>query len=195
MSRESGLPPLVAGRPHLWCMSLHGHDRPEGRAALRRVVSAYAGIAPRDLSLTSGEYGKPLFPGLPWQASVAHTTGMLVVAVAVEQAVGVDVEPWDAAGRAASVIDAELDDDERSALDTLTGSARERAALVAWVRLEAVAKATGDGLMTSAAARRAARRRLACRTIDIRSHHVAAVAVTGPLDDVVVGHCTAIPWT
>ncbi len=176
-------------------MSLDGDDRPEGRAVLRQVVSAYAGIPPHELPLTYGEHGKPLFPALSWQASVSHTTGMLVVAVAVEQAVGVDVESWDAASRAASVIDAELDDDERSALDALTGSARERAALVAWVRMEAAAKATGDGLMTTAAARRTARRTLACRTIDIGPHHIAAVAVTGSLDDVVVGHFPAIPWT
>jgi 4'-phosphopantetheinyl transferase len=78
--------------------------------------------------------------------NLAHTSGLTALAVARQQAIGVDVEnfaqraaPFDVARRHFSAAEAR-------ALDALQGDARQRRFFEMWTLKEAFLKATGTGL-------------------------------------------------
>ncbi len=67
-----------------------------GRLALRAILGRCTGRPPADLEFTSGPHQKPELapiPGAPaWRFSLAHTSGMILIAVASGGPIGVDVE-------------------------------------------------------------------------------------------------------
>lgn len=81
--------------------------------------------------------------------SLSHSADRVVVALAAEAAVGVDIEP---AGRGerlrATVVERITTTRERAELAALDVPARERAAIQLWTAKEAVLKATREGLET-----------------------------------------------
>ncbi len=76
------------------------HDEPRrqflaGRALLRTALSQYTGVDPRRLEFQCNRYGKPALKTMddpPLEFSLSHTRGLVVCAVAMNDAVGVDVE-------------------------------------------------------------------------------------------------------
>lgn len=124
-----------------------------GAALCRAVLGAHLQIPPARVPLSRSCESCPRphgRPRLPWAdgptVSVSHSQDLVVVALAPTRGlrVGVDVEPVAAApaaadldvfSRAEHLLSAPLGHDHRAAL-----------ALRAWVRKEAVLKATGDGL-------------------------------------------------
>jgi 4'-phosphopantetheinyl transferase len=107
-------------------------------AVARALLGATLGMAPADVPIdrTCPEcgqpHGKPRVSGGP-QFSVSHADEVVVVALHAARAVGVDVE---AVARCTPDLAA-----------VFPGHARTPEALArAWVRTEAVAKATGEGL-------------------------------------------------
>jgi 4'-phosphopantetheinyl transferase len=92
-------------------------------------------------------HGKPALPGSGIELSLSHSGDVVVVALAAEAPVGVDVEA--VAGTRFDVDELRrvaLSDDEARALDGLDAGERRRAFLVSWTRKEAVTKAVGAGL-------------------------------------------------
>lgn len=67
-----------------------------GRMALRVILAHYTGRPPADLEITIGPHQKPELaatPGGPvWPFSLAHTRGMILIAVSGGGPIGVDVE-------------------------------------------------------------------------------------------------------
>jgi 4'-phosphopantetheinyl transferase len=118
------------------------------RAALRRILGAWLGVAPQALRLGEGDYGKPYLamPGGP-QFNVSHSGDLALIAVCHDHAVGVDIEQT---GRGLDELDAiaraYFSTAERFAYAALPAAERARAFYRGWTRKEAVAKALGLGM-------------------------------------------------
>jgi 4'-phosphopantetheinyl transferase len=135
------------------------HDRfLVGCALAKTVIGACTGRRPEEVSFDRAcrqcgrPHGKPSVVGGGPDFSVAHSGGLIAVALAADP-VGVDVEQLDGRARPLggdgdpeALARLVLAEPERAALAQVEESARARAFLVAWTRKEAVAKATGDGL-------------------------------------------------
>ncbi|MFJ9568719.1 4'-phosphopantetheinyl transferase family protein [Streptomyces bacillaris] len=133
--------------------------RPAGRLlyvrahlALRRLLSAYTGIAPALLELRrdacprcAGPHGRPVpadAPGLHF--SLSHSHGLALIGVA-RAPVGVDVQRVPTAGTVELCLPA-LHPAERRELLDLRAAARPRAFAELWTRKEALLKGFGTGL-------------------------------------------------
>ncbi len=120
------------------------------RALLRTSLSRYAPLAPEAWRFTPSAEGRPeLVPGtspLPLRFNLAHTGGLVAVAVALERDVGVDVE---AHGRSTPVLEIarrQFAEHEHAALAALPEDQRLEAFYRYWTLKEAYLKARGLGL-------------------------------------------------
>ena len=131
------------------------------RAIVRRLLAAYLGCEPIDVPIVTAPSGAPaLAGGSGLRFGLARAGDTALVAVASDRRVGVDLE---------SVAGATV------------------ARLSAWVRREALLKARGEGLThvyAGAVADDAAPPGWTVRELDVVPHHVAALAIEGPLDAV-----------
>ena len=117
------------------------------RAFLRRVLAAYAGVAPARIRYRVSPRGRPelVSPGgIAFSAS--HSDGLAVVAVARDRLVGVDLERirpvpdvLDLASRVCSPA-------EYAGLQSVAEPERGEAFLRLWTRKESYVKALGAGL-------------------------------------------------
>ena len=122
-----------------------------GRACLRRLLGAVVHRNPASLVLEKGLHGKPFLRAEPGLVSpsfnVAHSHGVILIALSVVGEIGVDVEFVD------QMIDLEgvartafhVDEVER-VLRASTLEERLRVFYRCWTRKEALAKADGRGL-------------------------------------------------
>jgi 4'-phosphopantetheinyl transferase len=119
-----------------------------GRALLRFVAAAHTGADPREIAIDVAAGGKPFFPAVPdLQASVAHTDGVVVVAVALGVHIGVDVESACRHTPAARrIVERRFTAAERAHMCRLAGAEFEDAFLRHWMLKEAVGKALGRGI-------------------------------------------------
>lgn len=171
---HAAAPPMAEGEVHVWRIAIEGPPSPrvlaqlddaelaraatfrferhrqryvQGRAAMRRLLAIYLGVAPREVPLEPGLYGKPrLRGGGPLQFNLAHSAGEALLAVGRRGAVGVDVEhvsprPGLRTLAASVMTAAELD-----ALDRAGAAAQDHFHAV-WTRKEACLKALGTGLV------------------------------------------------
>jgi 4'-phosphopantetheinyl transferase len=117
------------------------------RSALRRVLGSALGVAPKAVTLATGEHGKPRLALDDLHFNLSHSGDLALIAVCRDHAVGVDVEQ---VGRGLS----ELDDiarlyfssAEQAAYFALPPPERAQAFYRVWTRKEAVAKALGLGM-------------------------------------------------
>lgn len=144
-----GLPPLAPDER----ARVHRFRRPAdrlryaiARGLARAVVSAVIDKTPETLHFAAtcrrcgGPHGKPGLPGTGIELSWSHSGRYVVLAVAREVSVGVDVEDASARRHVPELADEMLSEAEHRYPQ---GSAD---LLRTWVRKEAVLKATGDGL-------------------------------------------------
>jgi 4'-phosphopantetheinyl transferase len=117
------------------------------RALLRRTLSRYADVDPRAWSFVTTGAGRPeLAPGscaLPLSFSLSRTDGLALCAVALDRAVGADVE------RRRSDVDPRvlgLDAGGLAAFHALPAAEQAARFHDRWTLLEAYAKARGGGL-------------------------------------------------
>lgn len=123
------------------------------RSILRDILSRYTGTAPGELVLSIQEQGKPELIQPPnrslLQFNVSHTSEVMLLAIAQERAVGIDIERLrvmpDVLDLSARLFSAR----EHTALRKLEGWQRVEAFFNAWTRKEAVLKALGRGLTTA----------------------------------------------
>jgi len=120
------------------------------RGLQREVLSSYLpGTTPRELRFVSGDTGRPALAP-PFDASglvfnLAHTRGLVVLAVTRGAALGIDVEiyekkvPLEVARRFFSPLEAD-------ALEALPGDAQPRRFLRLWTLKESYLKAKSSGL-------------------------------------------------
>ena len=127
----------------VWTLPLDGRGtRGEAEAGLRRILAGAAACAPEELVLDAEPGGKPLLaaPDPEIHFSLSHTQGLALVAVARGCRVGVDVEHVAGRERWPSLAERWFTEAEREGVDSLDAFLR------VWVRKEALAKGTGEGL-------------------------------------------------
>lgn len=117
------------------------------RIALRAVLARHCGERTAQTDFLTTAAGKPYLPGREIEFSLAHTDGAALIALS-DHPIGVDIENTQrtvriAAPRRAALIATAAALLPETPLPQHDGS---ESFIQAWVRLEATAKATGDGL-------------------------------------------------
>jgi 4'-phosphopantetheinyl transferase len=147
------------------CLRFHrDEDRARYLAAhalARLVLAGHLGIPAPALAFHAtcrqcgaGDHGKPRLgmAGGGLEFSLSHSGARVVLAVARDAAVGVDVERLNAQRDFAALVPAVLSPAEQPAVAALPDAERAGAVLRYWTRKEALLKATGDGLRVAPAA-------------------------------------------
>lgn len=128
------------------------------RGVLRALLARYAYADPRALRFAAGPHGKPELAGAEGDAAagpasagrlrfnLSHSGDVLLVAVALDREVGVDVELPRRATDHVAIARRILGDEEADRLAALDPPTREREFLRAWVRWEAILKCRGTGI-------------------------------------------------
>jgi 4'-phosphopantetheinyl transferase len=121
-----------------------------GRAMLRHVLARGLQKRPNELSFEYGAFGKPvLAPGGPAgqpQFNLSHSGDLILLAVAVGRAVGIDVERMRTDIPHLGIAEHFFSAAERGSLAGLPAPAQTEAFYACWTRKEAYIKATGVGL-------------------------------------------------
>jgi 4'-phosphopantetheinyl transferase len=119
-------------------------------AALRKVISLYAGIAPPAVRFDFGPNGKPRLAtglcGIDLRFNLAHSSGLALCALAARREVGVDVEYIRGDLSVMELAERFFSAGEVDELRTQGEADRTRAFFDGWARKEAYIKATGTGL-------------------------------------------------
>jgi 4'-phosphopantetheinyl transferase len=143
---------------------------------LRLILSGFTGQDPHAVAIVTGQHGKPYLADGGPHFSLSHAADVALVAVSAGGPVGVDVERI-RPDVGIDVFARELvAPPEADRIDALPGDERTRAWFQAWTRLEAAAKASGDGLRDAASN---CSQRATLGTCDLRldAPFVGAVAV------------------
>lgn len=116
------------------------------RAASRVILGRLLGVAPRDVPISIGRYGRPELKRATTCFNISHTKGLILVAVREAGPVGIDVETLRRQPPRSDVQRQTLTPAETKAFDELSPAVRWRTFLQAWSRKEAYAKGLGLGL-------------------------------------------------
>jgi 4'-phosphopantetheinyl transferase len=120
------------------------------RVTLRALLARYLRVAPRDITFTYGPNGKPaLAPGYGGDRlsfNLSHSEHIAVMAVALDRAIGIDVEMIKPLDDFESIASRFFTGRENIALRAVPPAGRLRAFFNCWTRKEAVVKASGEGL-------------------------------------------------
>lgn len=133
----------------LWFFSAAGGAPAPGAdgVRVRQLLAAYLDCEPDVVRLAAGEHGKPfLADSRALDFNVSHSGGALLVGIAREQPLGVDIETQRRRRPALALARRFFAADEASALAGLDDSRRQLAFLRLWSCKEAVVKALGCGI-------------------------------------------------
>ena len=166
----------VPGEVHLWTVALDDggpHDLGDGsylsdterarssrfrspidarrwavaHGALRAILGAYLATEPREVRFTANADGKPaLEGGSLLQFNLSHSEAVALVAVAMNNPVGVDVERVRSGVDEMRIARRMFDDEQQRALTACAPEARTLMFFRQWVRLEAAVKCRGTGM-------------------------------------------------
>jgi len=121
------------------------------RSAVRRLLAGYLGAAPESLAFRQGEFGKPFLadpgnmsPSL--QFNLSHSRRFAVLAVSLDQELGIDVESREREVDALQLGKRVFTTDELGILTRLDNEACRHTFFQYWTAKEAILKATGHGL-------------------------------------------------
>lgn len=124
------------------------HEFVVGRAMLRVLAGAATACGPREVTIGVGEHGKPRVEGVEF--SVAHSYGLVVLAMSREGALGVDVESIEREIEALEIARTTFAQGEVKRIEQAAeGAERVKAFFSVWTRKEAIVKAHGQGLTIS----------------------------------------------
>ena len=147
------------------------------RAALRRILGRYLGIAPEKVAFATGANGKPMLaPGgsVDLRFNLSHSGNIALIAVRLGLDVGIDVEEVRPGVDGAAIARDVFTDHERAAMAApVSAEAFSRV----WVRREALAKAIGHGVVSPPAADESTR--IHVRDLDCTPGFAAALASEG----------------
>lgn len=119
------------------------------RATLRQIIAHHAGTSPRDIEYCYGPFGRPEVRELALDFNLSHSHGFLLVAVAHETRVGVDVELRQDEEIDPAVLQPYLTSSAFRELCARPPQLRQKAFYDWWTRIEAFAKARGTGIAAS----------------------------------------------
>jgi len=121
-----------------------------GHVLLRTALGEFVGVAPQNLRFDNGPCGKPRLASHaadPVWFSLAHSGELAVVAISATSEVGVDVERIRPIPESLKIAEKVFDPSSCAALRETAPEHRDATFLRRWTRLEALAKATGCGLL------------------------------------------------
>ena len=129
----------------------HKHQYLVTRALIRTVLSMYhPDVAPEQWQFKKNKHGKPFIGNVTSYDTVtfnvSHTDGLIVLAIAKTQEVGVDVEFLNRRGRLLEVADRYFSPSEIEALFSLPEEMQRTRFFDLWTLKEAYIKACGMGL-------------------------------------------------
>jgi 4'-phosphopantetheinyl transferase len=120
------------------------------RCLVRRALSRYASVAPGEWVFETEASGKPRLAGPegapPLTFNISNTIGFVACIVALDRAVGVDVENVDRSSGVLNLADRCLAPGELRRVRSLPPALRVRGFLEHWTLKEAYVKARGTGL-------------------------------------------------
>jgi 4'-phosphopantetheinyl transferase len=121
------------------------------RATLRQILASYAGTRAVDIAFGTGAQGKPFLrqrdgAASPLEFSVSDAGEQVLVAVAMQRPIGVDIEAIRQIEDADGIIEQHFSALERATYRRLPPEQRLVAFFTAWTRKEAYVKAVGYGL-------------------------------------------------
>jgi 4'-phosphopantetheinyl transferase len=118
-----------------------------GRGTLRWLLAQELDCAARDVRLAAGEHGKLRVDGAGIEFSVAHSRGVVLIALSRVGVVGIDIEHADRTMEALDIARGSFHADEVARIERVQESERSAFFYRCWTRKEAVVKADGRGLM------------------------------------------------
>ncbi|MDR3580451.1 MAG: 4'-phosphopantetheinyl transferase superfamily protein [Oryzomonas sp.] len=118
-----------------------------GRGMLRDILGGYLGIDPADVTLATGEHGKPFLAdgAADLRFNLSHADEMMVLAVSTGVEVGVDIERIDPGKAIHDMARLAFSRQEQEELLALPASRQVEAFYRFWVCKEACLKACGRG--------------------------------------------------
>ena len=120
------------------------------RAALRRLLGRYTGIAPERIEFDYGAEGKPRLRGstaaAPLQFNLSHSAGWALLGITHAGSIGVDIEAHRDVPEAEAIARSNFAPEEIKHFVSLPTSMRVQAFFECWTRKEAYVKAIGGGL-------------------------------------------------
>lgn len=144
-------------------------------ALARAILGRATGTPPARVGFTIGQHGRPELANPPaggrLRFNLSHTSGMVVVAVALDRDIGVDVESRHRTTNSLDLAQRFFSPGEAAALEALPPADRPRAFLDYWTLKEAYVKALGLGLTHSLSA------------FEIRVDREIRIAFTGEAHD------------
>jgi 4'-phosphopantetheinyl transferase len=123
-----------------------------GRAATRRILGAYLGLAPESIGIVLSQFGKPELDAATVPAArrvhfnLSHSGNWIVAAFARSFPVGIDVEQIRAERVTEHLIGHIMGERERRMLQALPGEQHVAAFFNCWTSKEALLKGLGLGL-------------------------------------------------
>lgn len=158
---------------HVWFGEL---DRAASQRALRQLLGRYLEADPERIELTTDERGKPRLadPAAPLRFNLSHSGGALLIALARETEVGVDVERIRPRRNLLRLAGRALEPAAAAAVRAAPPAERLEAFHAAWARREALAKCHGGGLRAPRPAGP-----FAVAGLDVGPGFAAALAVAG----------------
>lgn len=120
------------------------------RTALRFLLARYGDIAPANIRFTYTPNGKPELAAdqnsRQLRFNVSHSDNMALIAIGVQDAVGVDIEKMRLDVNTTELSERFFSAAERAGLRSLPETMRVTAFYACWARKEAFLKANGEGL-------------------------------------------------
>lgn len=116
---------------------------------IRDILAGYLNVSPATLEFSNNAYGKPALAGPLSNAlrfNLSHSGELVVLAIARDREVGVDVEQYAPDRADLAVAEYYFSPSEVARLRSLSAALRPRGFLNCWTRKEAYIKALGMGL-------------------------------------------------
>ena len=135
------LPPLNHWNPPFRLTNLNAQD-----GCLRDILARYLQCKPKELSFSINKYGKPVIDGQKREFNLSHSGNYVLIAVAQERKVGIDVEKIRSNMEIENMASRFFSPIEASELMALPPEQRDLAFFNCWTRKEAYIKAQGLGL-------------------------------------------------
>ena len=150
---NSSLAPSERERAVRFRFDLHRNRFIAGRGLLRAVLGRYLKTNPARLEFDYSATGKPALSGAAAGTRIgfnlAHSENLAVLAVMLDQDVGIDVERVRPIPDAEQLVARFFSSRENAAFQALPEEQREAAFFNLWTRKEAWLKATGEGIAHS----------------------------------------------
>lgn len=152
---------------------------------LRLILSAFTGRDPRAIRIARSARGKPYFVGPGPHFSLSHCGDVALVAVTRGGPTGIDVERIRPDLRLHEFARALVGAWDVARIEALAPETRTRAWFEAWTRLEAVAKASGNGLDEDSISELGEPLPFRTWPLDVDEFHVGALATAHSVKHVV----------